>query len=132
MSGVATALRSQRAYIDGLSEEDRQALLRGEGMLPSERRRRRCTRVIKGVSKEAHGLFTLLSRSEGRSVRSLMQSGGVGGNLSSAIAELESLGLVEVTGTGVERRVGLLPAAEGVGLFPTWSMVDGAIYRAQR
>jgi hypothetical protein len=116
-------LAAQDAYLESLSEEDRLALMRGEGTLPSERRRRRCSRVVRGASQEAHGVFTLLERSGGeRSVKSLVERTHIGDFVQAGITELVDLGLAEVVGAGADARVRLLPAAKGVALDATWSM----------
>jgi hypothetical protein len=72
--------------VQALSDEDREALIRGEAF-PSKRPRR--TRLVRGVSSEADVLFTVLERSEGgRSLRFLARETRLVTFLSAAIAEL--------------------------------------------
>jgi hypothetical protein len=111
----------QQQWIDELSPEDRQALIRGEGF-PS--RRQPIHRIIRGTSQQAANLLLLLERAGGeRSVRSLVAIPASGGFVSAAAAELMELGLIERVGDGIERRLRRTADAEGVLLQSSWSMV---------
>lgn len=103
-----------------LSEADRRALVRGE-RFPS--RRRSYSRLVRGVSEQADGVFTLVERAGGeRSIRSLVRETNLATFVGGAVQELVELGLAERVGTGDRAAVRLLPAAEGVALVATWSM----------
>lgn len=117
MSRAVTEADRQLAALD---DADRLALVRGE-RLPSRQKRYR--RLIRGVSQEADGLFTLLERAGGeRSIRSIVRDTNLGAYVSAAAAELTDLGLAERTGDGHGAVVRLLPAANGVALVASWSM----------
>lgn len=117
---IGQAARQNAAFMANLSEEDRLALIRGRG-LPSRLRAARKSRLVRGVSEEASGLFTLLERAGGeRSVRSLVPA--FSGFLSAAGAELAGLGLAERVESRGEPRWRLTPSAQGVALMSSWSM----------
>lgn len=100
-------------------DDERRAAMRGEGLSSRSRPPRR---AIRGVSREADGLFTLLERAGGMRPLGELVGSGLGQFVSAAAAELEGLGLAERRGAGAHAVVVLTPAASGTILLPSWSM----------
>jgi hypothetical protein len=120
--GLESSRAEQRAWLAGLSDEDRRALIRGQG-LPS--RRKRLSEIVRGVSDEAAALFVLLERAGGQRRVGSFRDTFVGGFVAESAAELAELSLAEVVGAGDVAVVRLTPAADGVAVVASWSRHEG-------